>query len=91
MADFKTFERGSFYCFYICNPFPTTSNKLVFTLVSIPAVIIMQWNETGLRPLVQCVKISDIIIGVFFSTPEVSENNLKKEHMVHTNIFQYTS
>ena len=91
MTDFKTFERGSFYCFYICNPFSTTSNKLVFTFVNIPAVIIMQWNETGLRPLVQCVKIIGIIISVFLSTPEVWENNKKKEHMVYTNISQYTS
>ena len=75
MTDFKTFERGSFYCFYICNPFPTTSNKLFFTLESITAVIIMQWNETASRPLVQCVKIIDIIISVFSSIPEVWENN----------------
>ena len=45
-------------------------------------VIIMQSNETGLRPSVQCVKIIDIIISVSSSTPEVWENNLKKEHMV---------
>ena len=65
--------------------------QVIFTLVSIPAVIIMQWNEACLRPFVQCAKIINIIISVFFSTPEVWENNLKKEYMVYTNIFQYTS
>ena len=38
----------------------------------------MQWNETGLRPLVQCVKIIDIIISVFLSTPKFGKTIKKK-------------